>query len=1395
MNSNRDKLLSDYSSLPEINRLILLIYSVLYREATQKTVIECLNSKDFCSLGYAAVYGKTFTGYIKTLADLSLLVLDNGKSNICNPEISEIIIRNSIHDGKLKTIFRIVEDVTVKQAAQNYGVPYGVMFRLARIALYRGDKEFFNVIKTIQANMYYRSNREYPPVQEILSLLITPFDPEFIKGFNFNDNHFDILFSGFIMDSFVNSAINPEITEFLVEDCRSEKPKSGPSLMAFVCEHLLLQGRMAEREEIEKLHPEMAAEFHYSTNGILDFFQGNMEGAFANFDLAISQAKKNTKKRNYVFASYTGVLYFFTLLHNGENDNYKKALDYSRRVLADSSHPFYLSFSLLHNLCVYISGLETDKILMPGMVPEVNYWNIIIYAFVLLWVKPENAAGPLPAVKKMLKLSEKAGYKWIEMQLNNLLDIVENNEKNKARAHELKSELNGFFITELIRRKENWEIALNALGSITSKPSAETRAAEKNKRLVWFIGFDKSLAYCRHIQPVEQSYNAKKGWSSGRNISLKRLASDWSKIDYLTEQDRSVVPHIDVYSYGYYGESEYAIDPSAIVELAGHPLLFDMETEVSLEIISAEPELRITEADSNTLKISFYPDDIDENEKFKLEPETPLKFKLYKLTSQHKKIVKILGRSGLVVPENQKERVLDVITSLSGSISIHSDISGDGSRAEFVEPLAVPHVLVLPYGEGLKFAAFCRPFAGDGPYYRPGKGGRNVIADVKGKKLRTTRDITLEEKEITELLEICPTLQTRMADSDLDWILEETDTCLQALVELQDAGDKAIIEWPEGERLRVRGRAGISNFNMNIRKENDWFSLSGELDLENGEVMEMRQLLELFEQSPGRFIRMNDGSFVALTEKFRKQLDDLRSYSELTKSGLRFSPLAASFIDEMAVQAASLKADMEWKEHLKRLEDLKNFKPELPRTLQAELRDYQLEGFEWLARLSHWGVGACLADDMGLGKTIQALSILLTRASDGPSLVVAPASVCINWHSEIARFAPTLNAFQYAGKDRDSILGGLGPFDILICSYGMIQQDGVAEALKEIRWQMVVLDEAQSVKNMATKRSQAVMSLSAGFRLITTGTPVENHLGELWNLFRFLNPGLLGSLESFNRKFAIPIEKNNDRGARQRLKKLISPFLLRRMKSEVLDELPEKTDITLHVELSGKEKAFYEALRLNAIEKISGDKGINPGQRHLQILAEIMKLRRACCNARLVEKSIDFPSSKFAAFTEIVDELIENRHKALVFSQFVDHLSILKGYLEARNIPFQYLDGSTPMKERKAAMDGFQSGNGEIFLISLKAGGFGLNLTAADYVIHMDPWWNPAVEDQASDRAHRIGQQRPVTVYRLVAKDTIEEKIVDLHKHKRDLANSLLEDSDMSGKISADELLALISGD
>jgi SNF2 family DNA or RNA helicase len=556
----------------------------------------------------------------------------------------------------------------------------------------------------------------------------------------------------------------------------------------------------------------------------------------------------------------------------------------------------------------------------------------------------------------------------------------------------------------------------------------------------------------------------------------------------------------------------------------------------------------------------------------------------------------------------------------------------------------------------------------------------------------------------------------------------------------------------------------------------------------------MKDLMTLLKAGHGRFLPIGDGQFVALTKEFRRRLEALAALGDPKGDELRLSPLSVGILTPLADEVGSFKANAEWKRQRARIAEAAEMNPSLPSTFKGELRNYQLEGYQWLSRLAHWGAGACLADDMGLGKTIQALALLVARGKGGPALVVAPTSVCPNWIAEAHRFAPTLNMQELRYGDREKTLEKPKPLDVVVTTYGLLQNE--IERLSAIQWHTVVLDEAQAIKNMGTKRSAAAMKLLGDFRMVTTGTPIENHLGELWNLFRFLNPHFLGSFDGFNRRFAVPIERDNDKEARLRLKKVIQPFILRRNKEQVLEELPPKTEVILRVEMKEEEQAFYEALRRSSVEKLSTSEV--PDQR-FQIFAELMRLRRACCNATLAmpEGERDalfgqFPSAKLEAFSEILEELRENGHKALVFSQFVDHLSIIRKYLDEKGVAYQYLDGSTPSRERTKRVAAFQAGEGDCFLISLKAGGTGLNLTAADYVIHMDPWWNPALEEQASDRAHRIGQDRPVTVYRIVAKDTIEEKIVDLHTWKRDLAESLLDESGAPLRLSAEEMLDLI---
>ena len=551
------------------------------------------------------------------------------------------------------------------------------------------------------------------------------------------------------------------------------------------------------------------------------------------------------------------------------------------------------------------------------------------------------------------------------------------------------------------------------------------------------------------------------------------------------------------------------------------------------------------------------------------------------------------------------------------------------------------------------------------------------------------------------------------------------------------------------------------------------------------------------DRSPSsRFVPLGDSAFVSLTAAFQRQLADLRSVSAPSgKKRLRLHGLAALTLRDF-FDGTRLDDDGGWRAGLRRFREAGAFEPIVPGTLQAQLRPYQEEGFAWLARLSRWGAGACLADDMGLGKTVQTLAVLLERATDGPALVVAPTSVVANWLDEARRFAPTLNVRTYTGpaSSRAGKLEDLGAFDLVVTTYGLLHND--VDALARVDWSTAVLDEAQAIKNPATKRARAARKLGARFRVVTTGTPIQNNVVDLFSLFSFLNPGMLGSQKRFRQNFGLPIERDRDPAARIRLRRLIAPFVLRRVKADVLDDLPPRTDVTLHIEMSPEEVALYEALRQRAMEDLEAltqEKQPESGQRRLQVLAHLTRMRLACCNPRLVHPGGP-PSSKMRTFAATLEELRQGRHKVLVFSQFVRHLKLVEEHLAESGIPYQYLDGSTPAKARADRIAAFQAGEGDAFLISLRAGGVGLNLTAADYVIHMDPWWNPASEDQASDRAHRIGQTRPVTVYRLVTKGTIEEQIVELHRSKRALADRLLEGADAPARLSTEELLELLRG-
>ena len=592
------------------------------------------------------------------------------------------------------------------------------------------------------------------------------------------------------------------------------------------------------------------------------------------------------------------------------------------------------------------------------------------------------------------------------------------------------------------------------------------------------------------------------------------------------------------------------------------------------------------------------------------------------------------------------------------------------------------------------------------------------------------------------------------------------------------------MEWPKDARpWRWCGKVKPKELRVRVTHKRDLLHVEGEVDID-GHRVAIELLLAAIRQGR-RYVVIGPRMFVALTDDLRERLeaasDLLFDGRGALEAGLAAAPVLADLAGDQHPD------DADWhrlREDVTRARDLD---PAPPTGLRADLRPYQREGFRWLVRLSAWGAGACLADDMGLGKTLQALALLVQRAALGPALVIAPTSVTTNWLAEAARFAPGLRTRPYRGPNRSASLADASPGDLFIAGYGVITRD--ADVLAATRFSTLVLDEAQALKNATSRRARAVLRLQADFRVALTGTPVENHLGDLWSLFRALSPGLLGTWPQFRDRFATPIERDRSPSQRAALARVLRPFLLRRTKEAVLPELPSRIDVDRLVHLSAAEHELYETARLAAAAALA--EAADPGER-FAVLGWLTRLRRLACHPRLLDRAWSGPASKLDAFLAIVDELRAAGHRALVFSQFTDHLAIVREALVARGVSLLYLDGSTPVDERARAVESFQRGVGELFLISLKAGGTGLNLTAADHVIHLDPWWNPAVEDQATDRAHRIGQSRPVTVIRLISQGTIEEAVVALHADKRDLAEGLLAGTDTVGRMSTAALIALV---
>lgn len=549
-----------------------------------------------------------------------------------------------------------------------------------------------------------------------------------------------------------------------------------------------------------------------------------------------------------------------------------------------------------------------------------------------------------------------------------------------------------------------------------------------------------------------------------------------------------------------------------------------------------------------------------------------------------------------------------------------------------------------------------------------------------------------------------------------------------------------------------------------------------------------------------KFFRFKDGSFIDFRNKeistFKELSEELGLKGDKKSISLTSPKYRALFLDGMLSEGnISLNKDNSFQSFIDKFKKSKEMAFEIPEFLKDILREYQKTGYQWLKNLSNLGLSGILADEMGLGKTIQIIALLLSEKKDfkTPSLVVSPTSLIYNWQKEISRFAPEMNAVVLSGtaKERQSIFSSSENADVFIITYDTLKRD--INHLKDIEFNYIILDEAQYIKNPLTKAAEAVKSLQSRRRFALTGTPIENSLSELWSIFDFLMPGYLHSYSKFQKIYERPIVLENDKDALLSLRNHTVPFILRRTKEQVLKDLPDKVYSILYAELTKEQKKLYAANFLKAkgeFDAYLSEETLNKNK--FKVLSMLTRLRQICCHPAMFVENYTGGSGKLDITLETIKTLVESKHRILLFSQFTSMLDIIKKGLDAMKISYYYLDGKTPSKERTLLTEEFNKGGPSIFLISLRAGGSGLNLTGADIIMHFDQWWNPAVMEQASDRAHRIGQKKTVHVYNIIAKDTIEEKIIELQNKKRDLTQNVIQDGEtFINRMAEDELKAL----
>ena len=1107
---------------------------------------------------------------------------------------------------------------------------------------------------------------------------------------------------------------------------------------------------------------------HFESNGddgsyiylaykaICNLYKGDYETSLAYFEKSLKIRNKTNKEKNVYF---NHILNYFLILAykvaNTEESKIKLKQFLNKKVVHED-----VRFHEIKRLAQYVGEPVDDSTIE-------------------LHIKNAYTFGNFPLSNNLKAIID--AHFGLDFEISKPVFAIFSHELSAFQQGEDAKNFTDIFggspIISRLARKEKWLQMLSDLEEEMSKPEHSEESAQDNRQerigyILWGDG----------LEPRIQTRRKTGGWNAGRRVSeydfFNELYPSMDEIDqqiarkakrhgyYKTVSVEYALPYLigtDKVSYGYRA-------PYEPVEI--------FEEKPYLSIKSAKNGFKVT---SNVLNEKISPS-MQFRTKNVVVKYSELKYSVVKLTDKQIQVLTPFASLPLL-PHSSREVLERLLPKIAEHIEVHSDLLEGGSSLEKKEGSSAIILQITPMKDEYEMKLLVRPLEGGKIEYFPGEGDKTIYDDNDGVRYQVERNIKTEKKNLKEFEAWMSSYFEEEVEGYGRYVLVP-EQLLEILEWVSQRKDTFVLEWPKGKKINVIPKPQGGGVNVNIKSGEEWFEIEGDINFGENEKIGISELLALIESGSirGNYLKLNDEDYLALGESLRKQLKRLQTLSEDGRGGAHISIFNVGPLAELVRNSSmNITTDDGLEALAAKIEEAQHLEPKIPDGLNAVLRDYQYEGFRWMTRLDHWGAGACLADDMGLGKTVQTIAFLLYKAAAGPSLVVAPASVILNWERELTRFAPNLKVIVLNHcEDRKSAIQNIGAGEIMLTTYGILSQED--EDLLSKQWNVVCLDEAHTIKNRQTKMSASAMKLHSGSRIILTGTPIQNYLGELWNLFQFLNPGLLGKYDVFARKFIT----NEDADLRT-LKKMVQPFILRRTKGQVLEELPEKTEITRTIELSTLELAAYEKMRMQVKESLEGEERVS-----VNALAAITRLRQAACAISLTDQNWGLQSSKVSACMDLLENIVSGGNRALVFSQFTSFLGLITAQLDELGMKYCYLDGSTPIKKREKMVQEFQAGQHNIFIISLKAGGLGLNLTNANYVIHLDPWWNPAIEQQATDRAHRIGQKQNITVYHLISQHTIEEKILRLHQTKRDLADTFLEGADKTTAMTLDDLRQLV---